>query len=330
MKAAYIREPGPPESLIVGDLPTPKPTGSEVLVKIGAAAINPIDTYLRSGAIAMDLPFPYIPGSDLAGVVEAVGPAASRLQVGDRVWGSNQGFFGRQGTCAEYAAVDECWLYATPQNVTDEVAAAGALVGITAHIGLFRNASLQAGETLFVNGGTGGVGSTVLQMAKAIGARVITTGSTAEKLNACKEIGADLAINYRTEEVADQILELAPDGVNVYLDVTRNPDFDLAVNCLAERGRMIVMAGRESRPEFPLGPFYVKELQLSGFAMFKATPDEQRASAEDINRWLVEGKYKPRIDRVVPLKESAAAHRAQQESTVDNTCTLAGKIVIRP
>ena len=92
MKAAYIREPGPPESLIVGDLPTPKPTGSEVLVKIAAAAINPIDTYLRSGAIAMDLPFPYIPGSDLAGVVEAVGPAASHFQVGDRVWGSNQGF----------------------------------------------------------------------------------------------------------------------------------------------------------------------------------------------------------------------------------------------
>jgi NADPH2:quinone reductase len=330
MKAAYINEPGPPENIIVGDLPTPEPTGSEVLVKIAAAAINPIDTYLRSGAIAMDLPCPYVTGSDLAGVVEAVGPAASRFQVGNRVWGSNQGFFGRQGTCSEYAAVDECWLYPTPVDVTDEVAAAGALVGITAHLGLFHNANLQAGETLFVNGGTGGIGSTVLQIAKAVGARVITTGSSAEKLKACKAMGADLAINYRTEEVAKQVLEFAPEGVNVYWDVTRNPDFDLAVNCLSERGRMVVMAGRESRPEFPLGPFYVKELRLSGFVMFKAKAAEQRTYAEDINRWLAEGKYKPRIDRVVPLEASAAAHRAQQESTVDNTCALAGKIVVRP
>ena len=107
MKAAYINQPGPPESIIIGDLPTPQPTGSQVLVKVAAAAVNPIDTYIRSGTIKMDIPLPFIVGCDLAGVVEGLGPEAKQFQVGDRVWGSNQGLLGRQGTFAEFAAVDE-------------------------------------------------------------------------------------------------------------------------------------------------------------------------------------------------------------------------------
>src|SRR3990172_2855078 len=121
MKAAYINEPGPPENILVGELPTPQPTGSQVLVKVAAAAVNPVDTYIRGGIIAMQLPRPFIVGCDLAGVIEAVGPQAKRYRVGDRVWGSNQGLLGRQGTFAEYAAVDECWLYPTPKEVSDEV-----------------------------------------------------------------------------------------------------------------------------------------------------------------------------------------------------------------
>src|SRR5690606_25071851 len=160
-KAAYIEEPGPPENITVGDLPNPSPTGSQVLVKVEAAALNPIDTYLRAGAVQMPLPKPFIVGCDLAGMVEAVSPSATRVKVGDRVWGSNQGILGRQGTFAEYAAVDEAWLYPTPKIVDDADAAACALVGITAHLGLVRDAKLHPGEILFVNGGTGGVGSMV-------------------------------------------------------------------------------------------------------------------------------------------------------------------------
>ena len=158
MKAAYIDNPGPPENIIVGDLPTPEPTGNQVLVRVAAAALNPVDTYIRSGAIKMPLPKPFVVGCDLAGVVERVGPHVRRFIPGDRVWGSNQGLLGRQGTFAEYAAVEEDWLYATPDGVSDEAAAACALVGITAHLGLVRDAKLKSGETLFVNGGTGGVG----------------------------------------------------------------------------------------------------------------------------------------------------------------------------
>lgn len=158
MKAAYIQQTGPSEGIVFGELPKPKPTGAQVLVKIKAVSVNPIDTYVRSGLVPMPLTFPFIPGCDLAGVVEALGPQASRLRPGDRVWGSNQGVLGRQGTFAEYAAVEECWLHATTESVSDEDAAL-AMVGITAHLGLVRQARLQPGETLFVNGGSGGVGS---------------------------------------------------------------------------------------------------------------------------------------------------------------------------
>jgi NADPH2:quinone reductase len=278
----------------------------------------------------MPLPKPFIVGCDLAGVVEGVGPAAKRFKVGDRVWGSDQGLMGRQGTFAEYAAVDEDLLYPTPDGVSDEAAAACALVGITAHLGLVRDAKLQPGETLFVNGGTGGVGSMVVQMAKALGARVITTAGSDQKVAACRELGADEAINYKTQEVAARVKEFAPDGVNVWWETLREPNFDETVALLAPRGRMILMAGRDARPPFPVGPFYVKGCHLYGFAMFNATPDEQRAAATDINRWLAEEKIQPRIDRILPLDQAAAAHRLQEENTIGKAGTLAGKIVIKP
>ncbi len=330
MKAAYIEQTGPPENIQYGDLPTPEPRAAQALVKVAAVALNPVDTYIRSGAINMDLPLPFVVGCDLAGVVERVGANAGRFKPGDRVWGTNQGLLGRQGTFAEFATVDEQWLYPTPAGVSDEQAAAAALVGITAHLGLFRDARLVEGETLFVNGGTGGVGSSVVQMAKAVGARVVTTAGSDEKVQLARQLGADVAINYKTEDVDCRIREAAPEGVNVWWETLREPNFDRTVGLLAPRGRMILMAGRDARPEFPVGPFYVKGCSLHGFAMFNATPQEQRDCAEEINRWLSEGKLHARIDRVLPLSEAAAAHRLQEESTVGHSGALAGKIVLKP
>ena len=329
MKAAYIQQPGPPEAIVYADLPQPEPTGSQVLVRVRAVAVNPIDTYIRSGNVKVELPSPFIVGCDQAGVVER-GRPGGRFAPGTRVWASNQGMFGRQGTFAEYAAVDEAWLYPIPDAVSDEQAAAVALVGITSWLGLVQFAKLRAGETLFINGGTGGVGSTVVQMSKAIGARVITTAGTAEKVAICRELGADLAINYKTEDVDVAIKKFAPDGVQIWWESLREPNFDRTVPLLSKRGRMVLMAGRESRPVFPVGPFYVKDCSLYGFAMFNASPDEQRLAADDINAWLVAGKLKPRIDRVLPLSKAAEAHRLQEDNTLHKACTLAGKIVLKP
>lgn len=332
MKAAYVEQVGPPESIVVGELPTPTPARGEVLVRVRASAVNPVDCYVRGGAVVMDNPLPFIPGCDLAGEVEAVGDGATRFKRGDRVWGSNQGLLGRQGTLAEYAAVGEEWLYPTPDGVDDKAAAAGALVGITAHLGLVREAKLQPGEKLFVNGGSGGVGTAVIQIAGAMGAKIGATAGSEEKMQRCRGIGADIVINYKTHSVRD-VMERQRERINwpgwdVWWETTREPDFDTIFACLAGRGRAVIMAGRDARPELPLGAFYVKGCSLHGFAMFNATPDEQRAAAEDLNRWLASGAYKPAIDRVVPLDQAAAAHKLQEENTLGQAGTLAGKIVV--
>jgi NADPH2:quinone reductase len=331
MKAAFYERPGGPEVIQFGDLPRPMPKEGEALVRVGAAALNPIDTYIRSGAVAMPLPKPFIPGCDLAGTVETVGPAVRRFRPGDRAWGSNQGLLGRQGTFAEYAVVAEDWLYPTPPSASDQEAAALALVGITAHLGLFRCAALQAGETVFVNGGTGGVGAMVVQMAKAVGAKVITTVGSDEKAALCRSWGADRVVNYKTDDVPAAVRQFTNDqGVQVWYETQREPDFVRTVPLLARRGRMVVMAGRQAQPVFPVGPFYTKDLALFGFAMFNATAAEQRRCAEEINRWLAEKKLHIQIGRVFPLAEAAAAHRLQEENTLHKAGTLMGKIVMVP
>ncbi len=330
MKAAYINQTGSPEVIIYGDLPTPKPTRRQCLIKVAAVDVNPIDVYIRTGAIGAQLSFPFILGRDLAGTVVETGGSVKDFKAGDRVWATSQGADGRPGTFAEFAAVDHRWLHPIPEGVSDEDIVALSLTGVTAQLGLVRSASLKTGEILFVNGGTGGVGSCVVQMAKILGARVIATAGTDEKVAACRDLGADLAINYKTQDVVAAIKAFAPEGVSVWWETLREPDFDRAITLLAIRGRMIIMAGRDARPLFPVGPFYVKDCSLHGFAMFNASAREQRAAANAISRWAAEGKLRARIDRVLPLAQTADAHRLQEESTVQKIGALAGKIVLKP
>lgn len=330
MKAAYITQTGGPESIHVGQLPDPVPGPRDVLVRVGASAVNPIDTYVRAGTVAMPLPFPFVVGCDVAGEVVAVGPDVDALRPGMRVWGSNQGLLGRQGTCAELASVDERWLYRTPDSVSDRDAAALALVAITAHLGLVDECMLTPGETIFVNGGSGGVGSTVVQIAKILGARVIASAGTAAKCEQVRNLGADVVLDYHRSDLVDAVRAVAPEGVHAYWETLREPAFDQAVAMLGEGGRMVIMAGRDARPAFPVGPFYVKGCRLYGFVMFKATAQRQAAAAADINRWMAAGRLRPLIDRVLPLDRVAEAHAVQESATIHTSGGLCGKIVIEP
>lgn len=328
MKAAYIDQTGAPDLIQVGELPSPVLSRNEVKIQVQAASVNPIDTYIRSGAVTMDLPLPFIPGCDAAGIVEEIGPDVHHLQVGDRVWCTSQGLLGRQGTFAQQIAVQEDWCFPLPDQVCYEDAAANALVAMTAHLGLFREARLEAGETVFLIGGTGGVGAMVVQMARARGARVITTAGSDAKCELAKELGADVVINYKTQSIEDIVKAEAPKGVNVFWETRREPDFDLAIELMASRGRMVLMAGRDAKPAFPVGPFYVKECSLHGFVMFKATPVEMRAAADDINRWMKNGELKANIGKTLLLNQAAEAHRLQEEMTLQRTSEVAGKIVV--
>ena len=332
MRAAYIDQTGLPSVIQYGELPTPVPAAGEVLVKVGAAAVNPIDTYIRGGAIAMAQQFPYIIGCDMAGTVTALGPNTGRFKVGDRVWCSNQSLFGRRGTFAEYAAIGEQWLYPTPAKQSDPEAAAGALVGITAHLGLHLNAGLKAGEVVFVNGGTGGVGSAVVQLAKAAGAKVIATVGSPAKQDLCRGWGADLVVDYHAEDMDAQIQAFTQQqgGIHVWFETQREPTFDRTVGLMAPRGRLILMAGRAARPQFPVGPFYVKDLRLCGFAMFNALPAEQRDCASGLNGLYEQGRWKPLIGKTFPLSEAATAHAFQEQNTLEKQGTLTGKIIVVP
>jgi len=328
MRAAYIEHTGPPDVIQVGDLPKPEPGPGEALVRVYAAALNPIDLYLRSGLVAMPIPLPYIIGCDLAGTVEAVGPNVNRVKPGDRVWGSNQGLMGRQGASAEYASVDEKWLYPTPRSLSDVEASAIALTGITAHLGLFQFGRMAPGETVYVSGGSGGVGSLVVQMVKAIGGRVMTTAGSTDRVELCQRLGADLALNYKTDDVPARLKEFAPDGIDVWFETQREPNLEVAVPLLRKRGRMLVIAGRQAKPTLPLGSFYPRDCSLIGFAMFNASPDEQAHAAEEMNRWVDAGKLKPQVGRTFPLTDAAQSHRFLEENTLHGAGSLAGKVVI--
>lgn len=327
MKAAFIEKPGPPENIIFGDLPEPAIDARQALVKVAAVAVDPIDTYIRGGSFPMNLKFPFIIGRDMVGSVEAVGDNVKRFSPGARVWCNNQGYRGRQGTFAEYLAIDEELLYSLPDAADEKASVAVVHSATTAAIGLEREAHLRAGESVFVNGGAGNVGSAVLQLAVNLGARVIVTAGSDEDLGYCRSLGAERAMNYKTEDISKGISEFAPKGIDVYWDTTTKPDFERAVPLLAQRGRIILMAGLNAHPSFPVGAFYTKDCSMRGFAITNATVDELKNCAAAINEWLGVRKLTARIDRVMPLAEAAQAHRLIEDSQ-RGLIKLRGKLVL--
>jgi len=328
MRAAFIEHTGPPDVIRVGDLPRPEPGPGQALVRVRAVALNPIGLYLRSGLVAMPIRFPYVIGCDFAGAVEAVAAGVDSVRPGDRVWGSNQGLLGRQGVAAEYAAIDAHWLYPTPEGLPDVEAAAVALTGITAHLGLFQFGRLAEGETVYVSGGSGGVGSLVVQMVKLAGGRVATTAGSPERVAFCRSLGADLALDYRADDVPARLKEFAPDGLDLWFETQREPNLEVAIPLLRKRGRMLVIAGRQAKPTLPLGSFYPRDCSLIGFAMFNASPEEQARAARDLVAWIEAGLLRPQVGRTFPLADAAQAELFLEQNSVHGAGTLAGKVVI--
>lgn len=312
MKAAYFEKTGPAETIKIGELPIPQLGDNQVLVKVKAVTVTHFDTYIRAGKTSGDLHFPYILGSDFCGVVEEVGKNVRNIKKGQRVWGSCRGENGRQGSFAEYVAMDANKLYHLPDNVDDVQAVAALEGGTTACIGLIRTAKLMPDETIFVNGGSGNVGSAVIQLAKERGANIIATAGSDEKLEWCKSLGAKYTINYKKENVEAAIKTAAPKGIDVYWDTTREPNFEAAVPMLAKKGRIILMAGAEAKPTLPAGAFYRKDCSLLGFSVNNATPEELTSAAAMVNLCLQLGKLKTHVAEVMPLADAAKAHKMME------------------
>lgn len=323
MQAAYINEVGTAEKIIIGTLPKPSFGKNQVLVRVKAVTIDHVDTYIRSGKYQAAKSFPYILGRDLCGIVEEVGAEVMTFQPGERVWSNAQGIDGRQGSFSEYVVVDEDLLYHLPDGIDEKEAVATFHSAATALMGLIRIGKLLQNETIFISGAAGGVGSAVLQFARMRGARAIVTAGSDEKVKWCKEHGAVHAINYKTENIEAVMKELQPEGVNVFWDTSQNPNLEMAVNLMAPRGRIIVMAGSGGNATLPLGPFYNKECSLLGFTLNRAHPDELKAYSAIINRALQEKQLVARIAATMPLSDAAKAHQMQESDK-----NLWGKIVL--
>jgi NADPH:quinone reductase-like Zn-dependent oxidoreductase len=323
MRAAFIREPGPPEAIQVGELPVPQPGPTDVLVRVRAVALDPVDALIRSGRYRTPIPFPFVIGRDLVGSVVQVGSAALPFQEGELVWCNSLGHEGRQGAFAEYAVVPADRLYRVPEGVDPEEVVAVAHPAATAYLGWFVHARLRAGETVYVGGAAGNVGMAALQMAVLAGARVIA-GARDRDHARLLEAGADAAVDYRDPRLAQRLAELVRDGVDVMWNTSGHHELAAVPELVAPGGRILLTASSGPQVTLPLRALYVRDVSLLGFVLSRASVRELADAAALINRMLADRTLTTRITARLPLSEAAAVHRRMEAGEVE------GRIVLFP
>jgi NADPH:quinone reductase-like Zn-dependent oxidoreductase len=280
-------------------------------VQVEATAVNPVDTFIRSGAYRTPLPFPFVVGRDLVGTVSELGSDALGFRLGERVWCNSLGHGGRQGAAAQYALVASERLYRLPDGIDATAAVAVLHPAATAHLALITHGGLTAGQTVYIAGGAGHVGTAAILLAVRAGARVITSAAAAD-LEHCRSLGAQAVFDYRDPELKRLIGGSAREGVDVYLDTSGHQDLQVAVELLAPRGRIVVIAARRADVSLPVRAFYQRDASAIGFVISNATVAELAAAARRINQLLQDGSLVPRAVESLPLKQAAEAHRRLQ------------------
>ncbi len=322
MKAIQILETGGPEVLQLADLPIPHPGPGQVLIRIEATGVNFIEVYFRKGQYKAS--FPLTPGSEASGTVEELGPGVQGFTAGDLVASVSV-----MGSYAEYALVPAAQLVKVPAGLTPEQAAAAMLQGMTAHYLAYSTFPLKAGDTALVHAGAGGVGLLLTQLAARIGARVITTVSTAAKAELSLEAGASDVILYTEQDFEAEVKNLTGGkGVDVVYDSVGKTTFDKSLNCLKPRGLLALFGGSSGAvPPFDLiqlsgkGSLYVTRPTLWHYI---ATRAELELRAGEILGWAASGQLKLRTEHIFPLAEAAQAQTALESR---NTT---GKILLEP
>jgi NADPH2:quinone reductase len=304
MKAIRVHEFGGPEVLKLEDVATPKPSAGEVLVRIHAAGVNPYDTYMRAGTYAVKPSLPYVPGSDGAGTVEAVGQGVKKVKPGDRVYTART----ITGAYAEYALALEEQLHPLPANI-DFKQGAGIWVPYgTAYHALFHSAKAHASETVLVHGASGGVGIAAAQISRAAGLTVLGTAGTPKGLELAKREGAHQVFDHRKSGYLDEILQATGNrGVDVILEMLANVNLANDTKLLATNGRVIVIG---NRGEVTINP---RELMgrrgsIRGFTLWSITPEEEADIHAGLFAGLENGTLRPVVGKELPLAEAARAH----------------------
>ncbi|MGW7282030.1 NADPH:quinone reductase [Streptomyces sp. NPDC054844] len=324
MRAAYIDSVGPADHIRYGWLPVPSIGPTDVLVRVDAVAVNPVDTFVRSGAYATPVPFPFVVGRDLVGEVALAGPGAAGFGPGRRVWCNSLGHAGRQGSCAQYATVAAERLYAAPRDIDGEHLVAAAHPAASAWLALFRHGRLRPEETVYIGGGAGNVGGAAVALASRAGARVVAT-ARAEDAAAVRELGAAEVLDHRAPDLVERSRRAAPHGYDVHLDTSGHGTLADAVDLLARGGRLVAMVGLGSGPAgLPVSRLYTRDASIVGFAISNATTADLAEAAEGVVRVLRDTPWRPRIADRLPLPMTAEAHRRLEAGEVR------GRLVLTP
>ena len=305
MKAILVREFGDPEVLKLEEVPTPKPAASEVLVRIHAAGVNPYDTYMRAGTYAQKPPLPYTPGSDGAGIVEAVGDGVKKVKRGDRVYTAQS----LSGAYAEYALVLEEQVHPLPAKINFEQGAGIWVPYGTAYHALYHAAKAHASETVLVHGASGGVGSAAVQIARAMGLTVFGTAGTPKGLEIAKREGAHQVFDHRKAGYQEEIMQATGNrGVDIILEMLANVNLSHDTKLLANNGRVIVIG---SRGEVTINPRELmgRRASIRAFTLWGITPAEQAEIHAGLVAGLENGTLRPVVGKELPLAEAARAHK---------------------
>jgi NADPH2:quinone reductase len=320
VKARRVKEFGGPEVLFLEQVPTPQPRAGEVLVRIHAVGINPVETYIRAGKYARLPELPYTPGNDAAGVVEQVGTDVSEFKPGDRIYTGGS----ISGTYAEFALCKKEQVHPLPANVSFAQGAAMGTPYATAYRGLLQRAAAKPGETVLVHGASGGVGTAAVQLARARGLRVFGTAGSEEGIKLARQQGAHEVFDHRAPDHFEQIMKATSGhGVDVIVELLANVNLDKDLTILAKGGRVVII-GNRGRVEIDPRDTMQRDTDVRGMILPNTPPAELASIHAALVAGLENGTLRPVIGKEFPLGEAAQAHR-----TVMQPGAL-GKIVLVP
>jgi NADPH2:quinone reductase len=314
MKAIRVHEFGGPTVLKLGEIPDPKAGPGEVVVRVRAAGVNPVDAYLHSGTYPRKPPLPYTPGSDGAGEVESVGADVVGFKPGDRVYIAGAGnTVAGAGTYAERAICIPSQLHHLPVRVSFGQGAALGVPYCTAYRALFQRAHAKPGESVLVHGATGGVGIAAVELAHARGMTVVGSGGTDAGLAIVREHGADVVVNHRTPGYTDQIMKATGGrGVNLVVEMAAHINLDRDLSLLAKGGRVVVV-GNRGRTEIDARQAMGRDAAILGMTLFNATDSDLVEIHAALIAGLENGTLNPVVGREIPLADAARAHETVME-----------------
>ena len=322
MKAICVRKTGGPDVLLLEELPDPIPGEGQVVVRLHAAGVNPVDVYIRSAAQGRNPVLPYVPGMDGAGVVELVGSQVTGFAPGDRVYLSGTASLPMNGTYAERAVCAPAHVHPLPPHLSFSQGAAVNVAYATAYRSIVDRARALPGETMLVHGGSGGVGIAAIQIGRAMGLRVLATAGTERGRDLVLQQGAHLAFDHRAPDyLTDVLAATGGRGVDVIIEMLANVNLDKDLGLLARNGRVVVV-GNRGRVEIDARQTMGRDAAILGMTLMNATPEDRVRFHAALDAGLANGSLTPVVGREFPLAEAAAAHEAVMEAGAH------GKIVL--